>query len=113
MRPRATAGSPCRQRIPAAAMARRILSDVYFDASSGDEDDAGAMTPAQRELVQPPAAAAPVAALHMTVKRPDAVHTPRSDPLQPPPVGTVWRWQLQRFGADGADAGPNAIVEAF
>ena len=46
-------------------------------------------------------------------KRPAAVHTPRSDELKPPAVGTSWRWRVQRVGGDGAESGPNAIVQAF
>ena len=46
-------------------------------------------------------------------KRPAAVHTPRSDELKAPAVGTSWRWRVQRVGGDGAESGPNAIVQAF
>ena len=60
-----------------------------------------------------PVVAAPAAQDILGLKRPSAVHTPRTDFVQPPPVGTVWTWRPQRVGADGADAGPNAIVEVF
>ena len=42
-----------------------------------------------------------------------AVHTPRPQYalLPPPAAGTTWSWQPEIIGADGADAGPNGIIE--
>ena len=42
-----------------------------------------------------------------------AVHTPRPEyALLPPPApGTTWSWQPEIIGADGADAGPNGIIQ--
>ena len=37
-----------------------------------------------------PVVAAPAAQDILGLKRPSAVHTPRTDFVQPPPVGTVW-----------------------
>ena len=49
----------------------------------------------------------------MSYKRPAAVHTPRTDELPPPAVGTTWSWKVQRVGGDGAESGPNAVIKAF
>ena len=37
--------------------------------------------------------------------------TPRTQLLMPPPTGSTWTWTPTVIGADGADAGPNGILE--
>ena len=44
---------------------------------------------------------------------PTAMHASISRPamLPPPPVGAQWRWNSTRINADGAEAGPNAVIK--
>ena len=44
---------------------------------------------------------------------PTAMHASISRPamLPPPPVGAQWRWNSRRINADGAEAGPNAVIK--
>ena len=84
----------------AAIVAMRQEDGLAFGADADEEDYALAAD------VSLPAQAAPP-------RRLTAVHTARADELQPPPLGTKWTWEFSRIGADGADAGPRAIVEEF
>ena len=56
-------------------------------------------------------------AMHASISRPSAPPLPKDTPrtasamLPPPPVGAQWRWNSRRINADGAEAGPNAVIK--
>jgi len=48
-------------------------------------------------------------------KRTQATHLEfpkREDLLSPPAKGVTWRWRPQKIMADGAEAGPNSVMES-
>ena len=115
---RATRGSPGHH--PPAGRRMASLEDLI--AECGDDDGLVATAQSAHVAPAPVPTAAPalpivtagehdtVAGASMLSYEPAAVHTPRSDELKPPAVGTTWRWRVQRVGGDGAESGLIAIV---
>ena len=99
---------------PACLADAQLLVDVGSGGQGRNSLAAGAKAP-----VQPAASIFHSAARiskpnqHGIQPRVAAVHTPRPQHalLQAPPVGTTWVWEPQIISADGADAGPNGVID--